>query len=296
MQRLSIVIVFMVMGAVMGGWAADMHQQVPAKDAAYTHLRSLLDHGLLPYGDELLTGVPPRLVTRFEVSLALTDTLKMLVALTRDRETLLLDPAQRRRQELANRALQPLKATERAQLLHSVSYLAQEFGDVIDKLQPGLSAQAATAIARVPAIFADPDNRAAVSVVINPKATPEKFGDLLPVIAMPNTQTRYFKPGTAGNTTAVGAVPLTIPELKVNFERDRYSVYTVISMLPGQDLNSILKLDPIGRLKLGVDYEIASWNSLEISTMVQLQMQRTPDQIGTSTVDMGKSIGIGLSW
>jgi len=291
-------------------WASGIIQQVPAQAPAYKQLRLLEQRGMLStVRENLLSGVPPRQLTRYDFAFLLIEPLERFSALIEAQENPSnLAPEQRQRKELAYQAISILSPDELDQLLATTTQMLLTFGDVIEELSPGLTNRAGTALRKLglprfrpwskPAIaLRENDASPVVRVAVDPKATPNSFGDPLPPLRPTHTVNPEVLAFSQGNRVSLpaGKRPINSLEAAIQFAYGPIRLYGSLASQPGQDPALLLKPDSSGKAMVGFQVNIGQINDLGVSGIFEYHVMRSGDA-GNVSVNTGAVGGIGLSW
>lgn len=293
----------------LAGLTTAATQAVPTDAPAYTQLRQLSKANLLSTaGETLLSGIPPRMLSRGEFTAALIEPLERLTALVAAQDTPgLVSPPQRRQQELAYRAVSSLTASEFEVLRTTAAALLRTFAADIEDASPGLPARATTALGKLAqpryrpwmrAVDQPAGIRPSYTFSLNPRVVPDSLRDPLPLLPSRASghDVLFMKSAdVTADTAAVGTRPLNSMQAAMDFAFGRWRLYGSVASLPGQVPSLVLRAGGTGKAMLGVQFDIGRMSDIGITGIVEYHIVRSGDP-ATSNVDTGALTGIGLSW
>ncbi|HOF87842.1 MAG TPA: hypothetical protein PLZ36_07015, partial [Armatimonadota bacterium] len=249
-----------------------------------------------------------RTYTRFDFGLQLVEPLQRFVALVEAQETPTIGPAQRRRADLAYKAVSGLSDEQFSALLGHARALCEEFRAAIEALAPGLPLKANIARGKLREPRYQPWKTPAAAPAAAPKGAnvhyaleprlPDPIGNPLPLLpAQPNQRgILFFTGGAETDNRLLGtrAIDSMAAAIDVAFS-ERLRVYGMMSTMPGDDPMLLLKPDASRRAMLGVRFDLGHLNELGLTGIFEYHMMRTgnPDN---PNIDHGAVTGVGLTW
>ena len=284
--------------------AVDLFQAVPGKDPAYAALRHLDHCGLFTDSGKLRAKVAARTLTRFDIAYALTEPLMQFVALGHARGARSDDPAQQQRELLLRATLAALSPADREQVFTEIGQLVTTYGEDIEQFQPGLSAQAAEALRKMPlltALSAPPlhssaENPPRVSLSVSSTPTTPVISLLPPFVTTHGSDARLFNEGGT-DTGAFGTFPVKTWEAAINFMYHGVGANLTLGTLPGANpLQNIVNPESLGGLaKLGLTVDLLRFRDWGVKGIFEYQLERYTDS-GMMNTNHGVVGGIGLNW
>jgi len=293
-------LIFLFILQVRGMAAADLIEKVSAGSRA--HLHTLDKYGMLPSSRaSLFGGDAERLMTRYDIAFALIEPLRLFIAYT-EPPVAKDNSEQRRLREQAMRVMRNLSPDEKAQLLSVASQLLTSFADVIEKLSPGLPAQAKDALQQIRrwnlkgAISSRGDSHPVITISVDPNAESDAMGNPLPLLPFHRSDMEP-KPFISENDSGYRVGPANSVEAMLNIVYKRFQLSGKISTLPGQEFSTIRPDKLSGSAMVRLQCLLGQINdNLSIGGIVEYHILRSCEDTGTSNTRTGGMVGAIILW